>query len=72
MQFKEGSGWKACFDEERNLYTAQVSNRGFYALSEIDKEAFDKLGTDGVDDLDAYLIIRNGRTLFETDDLQKY
>lgn len=68
MQFKEGSGWKACFDEERDLYTAQVSNRGFYALSEIDKEAFDKLGTDGVDDLDAYLIIRNGRTLFETND----
>ena len=25
MQFKKGLGWKACYDEERNLYTAQTS-----------------------------------------------
>ena len=25
MQFKEGLSWKACYDEERNLYTAEPS-----------------------------------------------
>jgi len=29
MQFKEGLSWKACYDEERNLYTAERSNREF-------------------------------------------
>ena len=24
MKFKQGSGWKACYDEERGLYTAQL------------------------------------------------
>ena len=57
MQFKKGNGWKACYDEERNLYTAQRSQRGFYELCEINKEAFDKLGTDGVDDWDAEILI---------------
>ena len=68
MQFKKGNGWKACYDEERDLYTAQRSHRGFYELCEINKEAFDKLGTDGVDDLDAKILISKGRKLFEADD----
>ena len=46
MQFKKGMGWKACFDEERELYTAERSWRGFYQLCEIDKETFDKLDID--------------------------
>ena len=68
MQFKKGNGWKACYDEERNLYTAQRSQRGFYELCEINKEAFDKLGTDGADDWDAEILISKGRKLFESDD----
>ena len=43
MRFKEGLGWKACYDEENNLYTAKDWDRGDYYLFEIDKEIFDKL-----------------------------
>ena len=32
MQFKEGSWWKACYDEERGLYTAESRGRGTYDL----------------------------------------
>ncbi|MBR3525157.1 MAG: hypothetical protein IKO11_04860 [Lachnospiraceae bacterium] len=56
MQFKEGGGWKACYDETAERYTAQRSQRGFYQLCEIDKETYDKLGTDGVDDAEAKII----------------
>ena len=31
MQFKEGLGWKACYDEERGIYTAERRWRGFYS-----------------------------------------
>ena len=64
MQFKEGSGWKACYDEERNLYTAQRSWRGFYQLCEIDAEIYEKLGSDDNPDK----LIGSGRVLFESDD----
>ncbi len=68
MQFKEGIGWKACYDEERNLYTAQRSWRGFYQLCEIDKETYDMLGTDAMGDKYPDELISNGRHLFEADD----
>jgi Beta-lactamase class C and other penicillin binding proteins len=64
MKFKEGLGWKACYDEERNIYTAQRSWRGFYQLCEIDAGTYDKLG----DDENADKLIGNGRVLFESDD----
>ena len=64
MQFKKGIGWKACYDEEKNIYTAQRSWRGFYQLCEIDAEIYDKLGGD--DDSDK--LIGSGRVLFESDD----
>ena len=41
MEFKKDIGWKACYDEERNLYTAATSWRGSYHLYEIDKEIYD-------------------------------
>ena len=68
MQFKKGLGLKACYDEERELYTAQRSWRGFYQLSEIDKETFDKLGTDAMGDESPDELIHKGRHLFEADD----
>jgi hypothetical protein len=68
MQFKEGLGWKACYDEERNLYTAQRKWRGFYQLCEIDKETYDKLGPDATGKDDPDLLIGNGRHLVEADD----
>jgi len=35
LHFKEGIGWKACYDDERNLYTAKTSWRGDFDLYEI-------------------------------------
>ncbi|MBR5348229.1 MAG: beta-lactamase family protein [Lachnospiraceae bacterium] len=64
MHFKKGIGWKACYDDEKNIYTAQRSWRGFYQLCEIDAETYDKLG--GEDDPDK--LIGSGRVLFESDD----
>ena len=68
MQFKTGLGWKACYDEDRNLYTAQRSWRGFYQLCEIDKETYDLLGTDATGDKSPDELIAGGRHLFEADD----
>ena len=65
MEFKKGIGWKACHDEERGIYTAQRSWRGYYQLCEIDKETYDKLG---VTDDDPDKLISSGRALFEADD----
>ena len=68
MEFKEGLGWKACYDEERNLYTAHRSWRGSYHLYEIDKEIYEKLGSEeGDGDYNEKLIMK-GRCLFESDD----
>ena len=66
--FKKGLGWKACRDEERNIYTAERSWRGFYELCEIDKETYDILGTDVMKDKDPDKLIREGRQLVESDD----
>ena len=67
LRFKKGLGWKACFDTERDLYTAERSWRGFYQLCEIDKETYDKLGSAGnCEDPDK--LIGSGRVLFEADD----
>ena len=63
MQFKKGLCWKACYDEERELYTAERHWRGFYQLSVIDRESYDKL-----DDESAGKLIDKGRHLVESDD----
>ena len=63
MQFKEGDGWKACYDEERELYTAERGGVGAYHLYEITKEIFDFL-EDGMSDRDTYKIIGEGRHLY--------
>ena len=66
--FKKGFGWKACRDEERNIYTAERSWRGFYELCEIDKKTYDILGTDLMEDKDPDELISEGRQLVESDD----
>ncbi|MCR4792419.1 MAG: hypothetical protein K5871_06695 [Lachnospiraceae bacterium] len=63
MVFKQGCGWKACYDEERDLYTAQRGGLGSYHLYEITKEIFDGL-EDGADDSDVYKQISEGRHLY--------
>lgn len=63
MEFKKGYGWKACYDEERNLYTAERSGCGYYDLYEITSETYDAL-KDGMDDRDSYHLIKDGRHLY--------
>ena len=38
MQFKTGTGWKACSDEERGFYSAEYGGGQNYDLYEITKE----------------------------------
>ena len=40
MQFKEGTGWKACYDEQRELYTAEEGGGMAYDLFEITKDIY--------------------------------
>lgn len=61
MQFKEGLGWKACYDDERNLYTAKTSWRGDYHLYEINADIYNQLGEPGVD---SDGLIHSGRHLY--------
>lgn len=65
MVFIEGSGWKACFDEERNLYTARTSVPGAIKLFEIDGEVFESLKSEEMSDDDKYCLIHDkGRKLY--------
>lgn len=61
MQFKEGIGWKACYDDERNLYTVKTSWRGDYDLYEINEEIYSQLGKPGTN---ADELIHSGRHLY--------
>lgn len=64
MQFKKGCGWKACYDEKRNLYTAETGGMGAYHLYEITKEIYEQINEDGVSDIDAERLIHTGRHLY--------
>ena len=63
MQFKEGMGWKACYDEERSLYTAQYGGMGSYHLYEIDEKQYHRLKNE-MTESDACDIISEGRHLY--------
>jgi len=65
LHFKEGIGWKACCDDERNLYTAKTSWRGDFHLYEIDAEIYNQLGEPGVY---ADELIHSGRHLYYSQD----
>ena len=65
LHFKEGIGWKACYDDERNLYTAKTSWRGDFHLYEIDAEIYNQLGEPGVY---ADELIHSGRHLYYSQD----
>ena len=43
LHYKTGPGWKACYDSERDLYTAESFWAGYYDLYEINEEIFYKL-----------------------------
>ena len=63
MTFKKGCGWKACHDEERDLYTAERSGCGYYHLYEITAEIFDALQEE-MSDADSCHLITEGRHLY--------
>jgi len=63
MEFKQGCDWKACYDEERNLYTAKRSGSGYYHLYEITEEIYNALRED-MNDIDSYHLIDKGRHLY--------
>ena len=61
--FKNGSGWRACFDEESGRYFGEYGGIQSYHLFEITREIFDKLDetmTEG----DASHILYDGRHMF--------
>ncbi len=63
MQFKEGSGWKACFDSASGRYTAEYGGSGYYQLYEITEEIFAALA-DGMAEREAVHLIGGGRHLY--------
>ena len=66
LNFKTGPGWKACYDSERELYTAETCLAGYYDLYEINEEIFGKLKTKGMERRDAHELINTGRHLYKS------
>lgn len=65
LHFKSGLGWKACYDDEKNLYTAKTSWRGDFDLYEINAEIYNQLDKP---DADAWKLIGSGRHLYYSED----
>lgn len=65
LHFKYGIGWKACYDDERNLYTAKTSWRGDFDLYEINEEIYNRLGGP---DVNSDELIHTGRHLYYSQD----
>ena len=63
MQMKEGPGWKACFNEGKGVYGAEVIFQGSWELYEISAAIFHQLsrGTGGGE---TEALIRTGRRLY--------
>ena len=66
LRFKTGPEWKACFDSDRKLYTAETYLAGYYDLYEINEEVFNKLETKGMARRDAHELIHTGRHLYKS------
>lgn len=62
MEFKQGPGWKACYDAERELYTAQLGGGVNCTLYEITKEIYERVDAPDVDWPSR--LICDGRKLF--------
>lgn len=66
LEFAEGEGWKACYDSERELYTAESFLAGYYDLYEINKEIYSRLITESLSRRDAQELINTGRHLYKS------
>lgn len=66
LHFKTGAGWKACYDRERELYTSETFQAGYYDLYEISEEIFSRLKTKGMGKRTAHALISTGRHLYKS------
>jgi len=66
LHFKTGEGWKACYDSENKIYTAEAYLAGYYDLYEINEEIYDKLKIKGMDRREAHELIITGRHLYKS------
>ena len=66
LHFKTGPGWKACYDSERKIYTAESFLAGYYDLYEINEEIFGALKTKGMKREEAQRLINTGRHLYKS------
>ncbi len=63
MIIKEGIGWKACYNEEKNVYGAEVIFQGSWDLYEISASVFNSLSKD-MKSSEAEKLIMTGRHLY--------
>ncbi len=63
MQFKEGSGWKACYDDENDRYFGEYGGIQSYNLYELTKELYDRLD-ESMTEGDACMIMYDGRHMY--------
>lgn len=64
MQFKKGSSWIICHDEQRDLYTAKTWSRGDSDLYEIDAQTFNAICNSEMSDTEVHRLISDGRHLY--------
>ena len=63
MKMKEGTGWKACYNEEKGVYGAEVMSQGSWNLYEISGSVFNSLSKN-TDSAEAERLIKTGRCLY--------
>ena len=63
MKIKEGTGWKAGYNEEKNVYGAEIIFRGSWDLYEISADVFSQL-YDKMDGSAAEELITTGRRVY--------
>ena len=63
MEFKEGYGWKACYDEEKGKYFGESGGIMSYHLYELTEDLYGLLNSK-MTESDAWTIMDQGRHLF--------
>ena len=63
MKLIEGLGWKACFNEQKNVYGAEVVFQGSWDLYEISASVFSRLSKN-MSSSEAEELIMTGRRLY--------
>ena len=63
MKMKEGIGWKACYNDEKGVYGAEVMFQGSWDLYEISSSVFDSLSKNMAGG-EAEKLIQTGRHLY--------